>query len=494
MRAVNLCDVISISNAEIRDEYIKYICDFDTNKTIKDEEIQSLISFLECLNLQRKIFDGFFYSYSIPQIGKEFDLIKIKGDSILNIELKSKIASIDTIKQQLSKNLLYFNVFKGKKYLFCFVQNTKKLYKYSDDILKMANFEELKNVLNEFITNYSIEINNFFQASNFLISPFNTPEKFLDHQYFLTVQQDEIRHKILEGVDKNKKFFGITGNPGTGKTLLLYDLAIILSKLFKVGIIHCGLLNEGQHFLNNACNNIDIVEVKSLKYREIKEWQAVLIDETHRIYLDQLKKVINWINKTDAFAIFSFDKSQTLSKAEDYRKISEKIIALCGTNGIFKLSNKIRTNKEIASFIKKLFNKTKDSSYNNYKNIYIFYGETLQKADKIVKFLEENYNFKYIAYTPSAYHKTNSIVYNEVNNSHRVIGQEFDNVVMTMGEMYYYEKNVLKSTKHPNPDYLYEKMLYQGLTRVREKLAIVVYNNEKLMKEILDILKLSNKI
>ena len=42
--------------------------------------------------------------------------------------------------------------------------------------------------------------------------------------------------------------------------------------------------------------------------------------------------------------------------------------------------------------------------------------------------------------------------------------------------------------EHPNPDYLYSKLLFQGLTRVREKLAIIVIDNEDVFGKILNII------
>ena len=35
----------------------------------------------------------FFYSFQIPRLGKEFDLLQIKEDQIVNIELKSGVVS-----------------------------------------------------------------------------------------------------------------------------------------------------------------------------------------------------------------------------------------------------------------------------------------------------------------------------------------------------------------------------------------------------------------
>ena len=44
-----------------------------------------------------------------------------------------------------------------------------------------------------------------------------------------------------------------------------------------------------------------------------------------------------------------------------------------------------------------------------------------------------------------------------------------------MDDSFYYDENgVLQGVPHPNPDYLYPNLFYQGITRVREKIALVI--------------------
>ena len=52
----------------------------------------------------------FFYSYQIPRLGKEFDLLQIKEDQIINIELKSGVVSDEAIRRQLIQNRYYLSV------------------------------------------------------------------------------------------------------------------------------------------------------------------------------------------------------------------------------------------------------------------------------------------------------------------------------------------------------------------------------------------------
>ena len=52
----------------------------------------------------------FFIPSSIPRLGKEFDLLQIKDEQIVNIELKSGAVSDETIRKQLIQNRYYLSV------------------------------------------------------------------------------------------------------------------------------------------------------------------------------------------------------------------------------------------------------------------------------------------------------------------------------------------------------------------------------------------------
>lgn len=64
------------------------------------------------------------------------------------------------------------------------------------------------------------------------------------------------------------------------------------------------------------------------------------------------------------------------------------------------------------------------------------------------------------------------------DNSHQVIGQEFDKGVIILDDNFRYnESGELKGREHPNPDYLFPILFYQNIIRAREKLCIIVLNN-----------------
>lgn len=75
-------------------------------------------------------------------------------------------------------------------------------------------------------------------------------------------------------------------------------------------------------------------------------------------------------------------------------------------------------------------------------------------------------------------------------NTHQVIGQEFNNVIFSMDNNFRYsEDDRLQGKQHPNPDYIFYKLWYQGVSRAREKLCILVIGNKPLFTKILSIKK-----
>lgn len=72
-------------------------------------------------------------------------------------------------------------------------------------------------------------------------------------EYFLTAQQKDIERQILKSIRiKRGGYYHFSGLPGTGKTLLLYDIAMKLSGRQMVCIIHCRGIRAGMEKASRA--------------------------------------------------------------------------------------------------------------------------------------------------------------------------------------------------------------------------------------------------
>lgn len=78
-------------------------------------------------------------------------------------------------------------------------------------------------------------------------------------------------------------------------------------------------------------------------------YNFILVDETHRIYPKHYDEICDLVMRDNKICIFSSDPEQVLSSAEKRNGIVQKINSLPLIDK-YELSEKIRTNKELASF------------------------------------------------------------------------------------------------------------------------------------------------
>lgn len=435
--------------------------------------------------------NGFYFSYHIPQISKEFDLLRLSDDCVLNVELKSDDKPLNEVAEQLRCNKYYLEHLQKKEFLFAYFCDNR-LYQFVEGELVQSTPKELFNAITATDKYLDVDIDSLFSPSQFLISPLTTPERFLANEYFLTSRQEEIQAEIIKEIKLDKgRLFGITGKPGTGKTLVLYDLAKQLSQNKRCCIVHCAPLCAGHEILNKKMINCDIIVPKRFTSSEFddSQYDVFLFDEFHRAYENALEKILALEKQGKQFIILSYDFGQRITQQEKNRNLYPKL-QQSGKLKELILKGKIRTNKELAQFIHILMEPRKYRNEKRYafSNVDIIYSNSRESTQKIIKMYSSK-GYTHINHSVSLHKKD---IFDSLNstslNAHKVFGQEFDKVLVVVNDAFYYENGMLKGiVNQANADYLYVEMLYEEITRVREKLCIVVENNTELLKEILKL-------
>lgn len=356
---------------------------------IKDYEldgIEGLINNIFKHTADITVTSNYYLGYSIPQIGKEFDLLRFGTNYLVNIEIKTKSSPEKILKQQV-KNKYYLSFLEKETHIYTYVLNENKLYKLMIDksgpITREIDFHELCDDLSSQKIMYLNHIDEVFEPSNYLISPFNSTDRFINEEYFLTIQQEEI---------------------GT---------------------------------LNIKC-------------------------------------------------IFSYDEKQYLSDNEKEYNLKKRIEEELSCTP-YILTNKIRTNKEIAFFIKQLFDSQTNIPGITYPHIELTYCKDYFSAKILLQTLL-NEGWEIPSYTPGTRSIFDYEKYFPSNKmcAHSVIGQEFNNVAIVIDEHFKYTKNGKLTAS--NQYYSQRQMLYQIITRARKRLHIIVVNNASMLARCIEIL------
>lgn len=490
----NILSLTTINNKGTLQDYLAHL-----GAKLSRHEVDSLTSLCNLLISHRapfKVYDHYFVGYSIPQISKEFDLLRIGSDTIINIELKSAF-HYDNALKQLQKNYLYLKYLSKKLLLYTFSSSTNKVYRLSED---RASLEEVASIelINELASQdnfFDGNLDDLFNPTNYLVSPFNATEKFIAGEYFLTNQQDDIKARTLASfTSSNNNIVALQGSAGTGKTLLLYDIAKTLAcNDMLVLIAHTGRLNKGHIELRDSYG-YNIVSVKTLYdlvlNNGIEKYDCVIIDESQRLYTSQITHIFKKIQEKGINAIFGFDPRQVLRDTERSDHLIDAIDSSRAAS--YRLTKKIRTNKEVAQFIRALFKLSykKDTLPN--KRISAIHFNSYEAAKAYIESSRSDYTLATL--TPSTV-STNAHAIDIIGTSsvfegtaHQVIGQEFDNVIVVIDDVFFYNsEGDLVSRKRGGVLYDQRDMLFQIVTRTRNKLEIVVVNNELVFREILSL-------
>lgn len=476
MKSINLMSLVNARRDLIDQDFQHYIRMFQLNPKIRDSELADLSTLLEELKkvgAEASDFNDFFFGFSIHQISKEFDLLRIGENFVLNVELKLE-SPVDRIEYQLMQNAHYLRFLNVPVFNFTFVSKTKKLYKLENGQLLHSNLGELLQLMRKQTVEVNIDIDELFSPICYLVSPIEETAPFMDGQYFLTAQQTTFKMEIMNRPKAFRVWYAIEGGSGTGKTLLTYDIAKqYMMQGHSVTLAHCLPLQQGQRMLNEQYG-WDIVHINNMNFD--KPCEILIIDEAHHLTRKQVQDLLLYEQKYHPKIILSYDAEIYFNGAAIIREIEHKVKLIR-----FELKIIIRYNKEIYTFTNCLFDLSYESVYTNYKRISVQYFTNYEDAEVYLKRLKEN-EWKII-------NVVRDMEIQEITISNDLIGQEFDYVAALLDEHFYYKTNLRLSCY--GIDFKYDqptKILFQAMTRTRKELHLVIVNNTELLKNILNIL------
>ena len=424
-----------------------------------------------------------------------FNKIKNIDFSIINIELKSGVVSDEAIRRQLLQNRYYLSVLGRTIHSYTYISSQNRLIRLTNhDHIAEADWDELCRALKRESPDYDGNIEELFRAELYLISPLREPERFLQKEYFLTAQQRDIERQILKGIRaKHSDYYWFSGLPGTGKTLLLYDLAMKLSVRQRVCMIHCGESGEDWRILHKRLRRIDFLSDRQLSLQAAKQtmtenvcaeeafdtflkpYSAILVDEAHLLSVEQLKILEEC--KKQIPIIFSSDTEDMISPEELDREIPQRLAGLPDVQS-FHLTNRIRTNAELSSFIQNMMDLSRRKGKNGYPNIEVVYANDDTEAVCLMQ-----------GYARRGYRYQNPAM------------RDVNRLVAVLDEQYYYDKDgYLRAGKISEASYEITRittsegrksnvrLLFHQLNQAKEKLAIVIKDNPSVYDTILDIL------
>ena len=464
MKAISVYALTREQNIHHLQKLERQLSERDYFLKIKEWELNSMKGLVKQLEGHMKEVYAlrFFYSFQIPKLGKEFDLLQIKEDQILNLELKSGIVSDEAIRKQLIQNRYYLSVLGRTIRSYTYISSQNRLVRLTNhDHIVEADLEQLCQDLQQESADYNGDVEDLFQAELYLISPITEAGRFLRKEYFLTSQQRDIERQILKKIRLERTgYYWFQGLPGTGKTLLLYDMAMKLSVRQQVCLIHCGEAVEQWKVLHERLRRVKYLADSQITSDILSGASAVLVDEAHLLSQEKLEYLLRYCGNRPV--IFSSDYENMLSPEELDRAAVHALEQISGIQS-FRLTNRIRTNAEISSFIQNMMCLPERKKGRHFPHVTVLYANDDREADVLLS---------------DAQHQGYQVILNEAEPA-ICAGR----LAMVLDQRYFYDRqNYLRSDDRS------VRRLFHQLNGAKEELLLVVKQNEPLYAVLLDLL------
>ena len=490
MKPINIYTLTRINNKSSLRALERHMSGRNHYLNIKEWEIIGIRKLIDILvlNDSNAINYKFYYSFQLPKLGKEFDLLMITSENVINIEIKSNNVSDNAIRKQLLQNRHYLTTLGRTIYSYTYISEQDRLVRLTNtEKLIDTDFINLNNDLKKCPEIYDGDIAELFKEDKFLISPLTDPERFLKKEYFLTSQQRDIENRILRKIAENPCcHVGFTGLPGTGKTILLYDIALKLSKNNKICVLHFGSGPKELELIDLRLKRIDFYSCNFIDFNEVnlEDYHAILVDEGHRINKEYLKLIYNTSVSKKIPLIFSYDREEEIAPSE-IQNTGNHLIESIPDLTKYRLTNRIRVNSELSAFIGSLMMPARHKYHMEFSSVNLAYANNkTEAANLICNFISNGFT-----YIRDLQIDNFTLFSSNILNVEEATCKELSNVVMLIDKsVYYNEAGMLVSNIKIKDKDSSVRNLFHGLSRAKNKLALVIMENEALFNSVLDIL------
>lgn len=456
---INLQHIGVQNNSEIK-KFLK----FNGIEKFDNCDIESLKEITKYIKTENK--KDFNVSYNVARLDKEFDLVKLGNDVLVNIELK--LSNRD--KKQCKENYKILKDYNDSQeiLIFCYEKNENKIYLYNNE----------KNLLNETtfdFLNEKLSLIKFGKMLNINIninSIYSNPDFYLEKRYDLSNSQSITKQKIIN--NNEKKITVVSGRAGTGKTLLALDLYDHYVQNNRVVYLTPFKLNDIVN--KKLLEKVNMMTIKKLKENNEK-YDIAICDEAQRISFGNIETLNNLILEK---IVLIGDINQNI----DSEGAFESLYTDRENNTIFNINQVIRTDDTFDLFARKILGIShsgiKNKKYNRSKIEIVMLDSNAFKDIQEYVFLKPSDSLHFRDCRDECDNKicskfkTSSLAHGV---PHTVISLEYDKVLLYFCEGYKILSNKIVDVKKVCSGNL-DKQLYSLITRTISKLKIVTKDIE----------------
>ena len=257
----------------------------------------------------------------------------------------------------------------------------------------------------------------------------------------------------------------LVGPPGTGKTLLLYDIAMKLSRRQQICMIHCGNAGKEWKILHKRLQRIAFLSDNQLtENTELKHYSVVLVDEAHLLSSEKLQILLTQ-SEGEFPVIFSSDSEDAICP-EELGVNTLKLIENLPEIQMFHLTNRIRTNAELSSFIQNMIHLTDRKTSKPYPHVSVVYANNEEETAALLEdYIHQGYEYEITAV------------------------RDIKRLVIILDERYYYDQNRYLRSKHFKEGRSDVRNLFHQLNQAKEELSIIVRENTYVYETLLTLLQ-----